>query len=165
MEILYTGNIDGFCIVSSDSDFTGLASKIKENGKFVIGVGKHHTPIVFTNTCDLFIYSDEFKPKIGIQKPIQNKKHIQQNNISNKKQPSIKQIRNIYRKLILLDDKVSLGTLIKTIKVADSSFSAKKYGYKTSSLLISSLKNEFKLIKDGNSSYNVIDLKTMAIKE
>ncbi len=58
MDILYTGNVDGFCIVSSDSDFTRLAIRLKEAGMMVIGMGRHQTPAPFVKACDKFKYVD-----------------------------------------------------------------------------------------------------------
>ena len=55
MELLYTGTFQGFCIISSDSDFTPLALKIREKGLFVHGFGKSTTPISFVSACDKFI--------------------------------------------------------------------------------------------------------------
>lgn len=55
MELLYSGTFDGFCFVSSDSDFTPLALKIREKGLFVHGFGKNSTPISFVSACDKFI--------------------------------------------------------------------------------------------------------------
>ena len=56
MDILYSGNVDGFCIVSSDSDFTRLAIRLREAGKKVIGLGERKTPAPFIVACDRFIY-------------------------------------------------------------------------------------------------------------
>lgn len=56
MDILYTGNVEGFCIVSSDSDFTRLASRLREAGKFVIGMGEKKTPAPFVAACNRFTY-------------------------------------------------------------------------------------------------------------
>ena len=56
MDLLYAGALDGFCIVSSDSDFTPLASRIRENGLSVYGFGKKKTPEAFKKACDKFIY-------------------------------------------------------------------------------------------------------------
>lgn len=56
MDILYAGDVDGFCIVSSDSDFTPLASRIRESGLLVYGFGKSSTVKSFVNACDKFIY-------------------------------------------------------------------------------------------------------------
>ncbi len=56
MDLLYSGSFDGFCIVSSDSDFTRLATRIREAGKIVIGIGQKKTPEAFIAACDKFIY-------------------------------------------------------------------------------------------------------------
>jgi uncharacterized LabA/DUF88 family protein len=58
MDLLYTGTFDGFCIVSSDSDFTRLASRIREAGKSVYGFGEKKTPRPFVTACDRFIYTE-----------------------------------------------------------------------------------------------------------
>ena len=70
MDILYTGRVDGFCLVSSDSDFTRLAIRLREAGMKVFGMGEKKTPSAFTSACDRFIYieilskkeNDEEKP-------------------------------------------------------------------------------------------------------
>lgn len=54
MDILYTNTVEGFCIVSSDSDFTKLASRIRESGLTVIGMGEQKTPMAFRKACDIF---------------------------------------------------------------------------------------------------------------
>jgi uncharacterized LabA/DUF88 family protein len=56
MDILYTGNVDGFCIISSDSDFTRLATRLREAGKQVFGMGERKTPKPFIASCNKFIY-------------------------------------------------------------------------------------------------------------
>jgi hypothetical protein len=58
MDLLYTGRFQGFCIVSSDSDFTRLASRIREEGVTVYGFGERKTPEAFRNACDRFTYLD-----------------------------------------------------------------------------------------------------------
>ena len=60
MDLLYTDTFDGFCIVSSDSDFTRLASRIREAGKRVYGFGERKTPKPFVAACDRFIYTELF---------------------------------------------------------------------------------------------------------
>lgn len=61
MDLLYEKNIDIFCIVSSDSDYTALSQCFREDGIFVIGAGKKHTPEAFVSSCDDFIYIDEIQ--------------------------------------------------------------------------------------------------------
>jgi uncharacterized LabA/DUF88 family protein len=58
MDILYAGNVDGFCLVSSDSDFTKLAMRLRDAGKTVIGMGKKQTPRPFVTACNQFKYLD-----------------------------------------------------------------------------------------------------------
>lgn len=60
MDLLYTGPFKGFCIVSSDSDFTRLASRLREAGKTVYGFGEMKTPKPFVSACDRFIYTEVF---------------------------------------------------------------------------------------------------------
>ena len=52
MDILHSNKMDGFCIVSSDSDYTGLAKRIREEGLFVMGIGEKKTPIAFVQSCE-----------------------------------------------------------------------------------------------------------------
>lgn len=61
MDILYTHDVDGFCIVSSDSDFTRLATRLRESGKIVIGFGEKKTPQPFISSCNKFIYLEILK--------------------------------------------------------------------------------------------------------
>ena len=58
MDLLYRAKLDGFCLVSSDSDFTRLASRIREEGLMVIGFGERKTPRAFVTACDRFIHTD-----------------------------------------------------------------------------------------------------------
>ncbi|WP_137125740.1 NYN domain-containing protein [Roseomonas sp. HF4] len=58
MDLLHTRGLDGFCIVSSDSDFTGLARRIRENGLLVIGFGEKKTPKAFVAACDRFVHTE-----------------------------------------------------------------------------------------------------------
>lgn len=63
MDLLYTGKFDGFCVVSSDSDFTKLASRIRESGLLVYGFGEKKTPSPFVSACDKFIYTEVLREK------------------------------------------------------------------------------------------------------
>src|SRR3954469_7556093 len=56
MDLLYSGNVEGFAIVSSDSDFTPLATRLRESGKRVIGVGRRKTPKAFVEACERFVF-------------------------------------------------------------------------------------------------------------
>ena len=74
MDLLYTGNFNGFCIVSSDSDFTKLASRIRESGLLVYGFGEKKTPPAFVSACDKFIYTEVLRAKADESDAIAKKK-------------------------------------------------------------------------------------------
>lgn len=63
MDLLHSGGLDGFCLVSSDSDFTRLATRIRETGLLVYGFGEKKTPLPFVAACDKFIYTEILKPQ------------------------------------------------------------------------------------------------------
>ena len=65
MDVLHSGHIDGFCIVSSDSDFTGLAKRARESGMFVMGMGRKTTPESFRNACEVFTFVDLLRDRSG----------------------------------------------------------------------------------------------------
>jgi uncharacterized LabA/DUF88 family protein len=68
MDVLHTGSVDGFCLVSSDSDFTRLATRIREAGLVVYGFGERKTPEPFVAACDKFIYTEILRTKPEEQK-------------------------------------------------------------------------------------------------
>lgn len=78
MDILHSEKVDGFCLVSSDSDFTRLATRLRESGMLVIGIGEKKTPKPFIVACDKFIYieiiSAEKTSKTTAQTPVQTEK-------------------------------------------------------------------------------------------
>src|SRR5512145_2072474 len=76
MDILHSGVVDGFCLVSSDSDYTRLATRIRETGIFVMGIGEKKTPKPFVNACDVFVYTENLvaEKKATQQKQTQAKK-------------------------------------------------------------------------------------------
>lgn len=63
MDIMHSRGVQGFCIVSSDSDYTGLAKRIREEGLFVMGIGRKSTPIAFVNSCEIFTFTENLTPQ------------------------------------------------------------------------------------------------------
>ena len=63
MDLLHAGTVGGFCIVSSDSDYTRLAMRIREQGLFAMGVGRSDTPKSFVNACQVFVYTENLLPQ------------------------------------------------------------------------------------------------------
>jgi uncharacterized LabA/DUF88 family protein len=71
MDLLYAGNVDGFCLVSSDSDFTRLATRMREAGKVVYGLGERKTPEPFIAVCDKFIFFEVLQRPSDAAPPVQ----------------------------------------------------------------------------------------------
>src|SRR4051794_18620687 len=69
MDLLYSGSVDAFCIVSSDSDFTRLAMRLRESGKRVYGIGARKTPAAFQNACDRFTYLEVLRAEEEADEP------------------------------------------------------------------------------------------------
>src|SRR6476619_4205409 len=69
MDLLYTGRFDGMCLVSSDSDFTRLAQRVREEGLTVYGFGEHKTPVAFVQACDKFIYTEVLRADVAPRTP------------------------------------------------------------------------------------------------
>lgn len=81
MDLLHSGRFDGFCIVSSDSDFTRLASRIREEGLLVFGFGEKQTPRSFVAACDRFIYTEIFrKPANENSEAVESHEQVGQQN-------------------------------------------------------------------------------------
>jgi uncharacterized LabA/DUF88 family protein len=73
MDLLYTKNFDGFCLVSSDSDFTRLASRIREEGLLVYGFGEKKTPKAFVSACDKFIFTEVLRFQENAESAVKRK--------------------------------------------------------------------------------------------
>lgn len=132
MDILYTGRVDGFCLVSSDSDFTRLAIRLREAGMKVFGMGEKKTPSAFTSACDRFIYIEILsKKEKDEEKPaIKNPKATPQKTPDSKIDPKL---------LALLTDSVDdladedgwtfLGELGNLLIKKQPSFDSRNYGF------------------------------------
>jgi hypothetical protein len=73
MDLLHSDVVDGFCLVSSDSDYTRLATRIRESGVFVMGIGEKKTPKPFVNACDVFVYTSNLVAEHKPVRPIVQK--------------------------------------------------------------------------------------------
>jgi len=126
MDLLYTGKFDGFCIVSSDSDFTRLASRIREAGLIVYGFGERKTPKAFVSACDKFIFTEVLRSKDNSNEKISRK------TTSELKQDT--KLVNLLRNAVEASSDDSgwahLGTVGSNIAKQASEFDPRNYGYK-----------------------------------
>lgn len=139
MDLLYTDKFDGFCIVSSDSDFTRLAHRIRENGLAVYGFGKKTTPQAFKTACDRFISTDllnsETENDQSPHKLINNARIPESTNLSDSSKISKAKLNQLLKDAYDSatgdeNKKVNLGYLGQQLTRLDSSFDSRAYGYK-----------------------------------
>ncbi len=76
MDIMYQESVDGFCIVSSDSDYTGIAHRIREAGLYVMGIGGSHTPEAFVKACEHFVFTEILMPELPKPLIVQQPKKV-----------------------------------------------------------------------------------------
>ncbi len=143
MDILYTGNVDGFCLVSSDSDFTKLAMRLREAGKTVVGMGKQQTPRPFVLACNQFKYLDLLS-KEGEEKPASAvKKTEKKSAVSEKKKKESEELIASISKII--EENSNDGGWMYAAKVGIllskkyPDFDCRNYGYKKLALLLDGL--------------------------
>lgn len=125
MDLLYTGNFNGFCIVSSDSDFTKLASRIRESGLLVYGFGEKKTPAPFVSACDKFIYTEVLRAKTDDSEAIARKP-------SNELKQDTKLVSLLRNAVDASSDEsgwAHLGPVGSNIAKQSSEFDPRNYGY------------------------------------
>lgn len=153
MDILYAETVTGFCIVSSDSDFTRLAARIRESGAFVLGMGEKKTADSFIAACDKFTYLEIIKPSIGNSDNDAEKEPKPARNI-NTIDSLKKEIKSIINELSDDDGWVFLGELGNILSKRYPSFDTRNYGFKKLTPLLESLKG-FRIRSDNTSDPNV----------
>lgn len=146
MDILYSGNVEGFCLISSDSDFTKLAQRLREDGMFVLGMGERKTPTAFVKACDTFrileVLASEEVAKVQIT--------------------SMEEIAEAIDKIVTENNNKGKPTGISEVgsmlakKFSD--FDVRNYGYSKLSTFLEDLE-QFEIIKK-DSAYFVRDKKT-----
>lgn len=136
MDILYTGGVDGFCIVSSDSDFTRLAIRLREAGKKVFGIGEKKTPAPFIASCDKFIYIEILHKEVKEVETSTSSKLVTKEvakkteSILKIDKGFIKVIKDSINDLAEEDGWVFLGLLGHLILKKQPDFDSRNYGFK-----------------------------------
>jgi Fe-S-cluster formation regulator IscX/YfhJ len=143
MDILYTGKVDGFCIVSSDSDFTRLATRLREAGMKVIGIGEKKTLQPFISACDKFIYIEILKvtesAAPGVQPVRKPKQPKQQNTVNKVNEELIRLLRDNIADLADENGWAYLGDVGNLILKKNPDFDSRNYGFTKMLPLIKSL--------------------------
>ncbi|NWG33198.1 MAG: NYN domain-containing protein [Chloroflexi bacterium] len=148
MDILHSGVVDGFCLVSSDSDYTRLATRIRESGIFVMGIGEKKTPKAFVNACDVFVFSEN----LAAEKKATRQKQAQAKKSTGKKQEEGKEeldpmpvLSQAFEMSVGQDGWAPLASMGQAIYQVDPSFDPRTYGHKQLSRMIAKLKDRFEI--------------------
>lgn len=156
MDILHKEQVDGFCLVSSDSDYTRLATRIRESGKLVVGIGRQLTPRAFVSACDVFIYTENLE-----ERESQKKKAAAKQQQQAKLTPSEADlIDNIEQAIDMVgeDDEgwVSLSEVGTALRRIDPGFDPRTYGARQLAQLVRAKKAFFDLKKPTGKSVILI---------
>ncbi|MDX2075836.1 MAG: NYN domain-containing protein [bacterium] len=150
MDILHSGKVQGFCIVSSDSDYTSLCMRIREEGLFVMGMGHKQTPESLIKACDVFVYVENLIKSDETSQPQVTTDTSPEDHIG-----LMKLMNSAFDISVREDGWVHLSALGDALRRIDPSFDSRTYGHKTLSLLIKSLPKQFNIKetkKNGPSS-------------
>jgi len=146
MDLLYTRKFDGFCLITSDSDFTGLAMRLREEGLTVLGFGEKKTPMAFRNACHKFVFTEVLRPgteaePVGLSPKVESEQKSVPTQISTETaEPKLK----FPKKFVLTaleqstDDTgwAQLGTFGSYLTKLQPDFDSRLYGYKKLSDLV-----------------------------
>lgn len=158
MDILHAKNAQGFCIVSSDSDYTGLAKRIREEGMFVMGIGEKSTPIAFVNSCELFIFTENLRNKLAEHSLIESSSDESLETLPKEHHPINTNETDISSRLEELidrafeisaedEDETYVAHLGLSLRKIDPSFDPRTYGYRNLSELLKSF-DKYEIIRN-----------------
>ncbi len=146
MDLLYTRKFDGFCLITSDSDFTGLAMRLREEGLTVLGFGEKKTPEAFRNACHKFLFTEVLRPNTTTEPVAQPQKGESDQKVSQPLPPAeTTEVKQEFPKKFVLaaleqssDDAgwAHLGTFGSYLTKLQPDFDSRIYGYKKLSDLV-----------------------------
>lgn len=182
MDILHDELVEGFCIVSSDSDYTGLAHRMREEGLFVMGIGKSHTPEAFVKACESFTYTEILAPKQARNNQKQGEKPdttfpLKSQNLKNIKQLKQKKSSKAGLTNLVTQKPINIGIvdsafemvydditgmalasqLGAALKKVDPTFDIRNYGHSSFRKFLEALKPHFEIVSrdDKNGQISV----------
>ena len=157
MDILHSDQVDGFCLVSSDSDYTRLATRIRESGLLVVGIGEKKTPRAFVSACNVFIYTENLSRKARSTASTRPRKT---NDLSSQDRELLELVNQAVDMVGPDDDgwtRLSeVGTALRRI---DPGFDPRSYGHRQLSQLIKGHGTQIEMRKIANGAIIEIKLK------
>ncbi|HKB87281.1 MAG TPA: NYN domain-containing protein [Ignavibacteriaceae bacterium] len=159
MDILYTEKVHGFCLVSSDSDFTRLATRLREAGMKVYGIGERKTPGPFIAACDKFIYVEILKNQSDeTEAEVSKDKTTKKNEIEKVTPALIKLISTTISDLADEDGWAFLGDVGNLLQKKQPNFDPRNYGFQKLTPLINSI-NKFEITENQKGRFKLIYVK------
>lgn len=182
MDILHSDTVQGFCIVSSDSDYTGLAKRIREQGLFVMGIGRSTTPVAFVNSCEIFTYTENLIPEdlantssiVEETKRQANSKKKKDKTIvaaipsttvappssDKKKKLNMAQLDKAFEISAGEDEEAYISTVGNALRKIDPSFDPRTYGFKSLTQLFQNI-SKYRIVRNevNGLSYPIVKLK------
>lgn len=154
MDILYGGAVDGFVIVSSDSDYTRLALRVRESGRMVIGIGRDHTPRSFVNACNEFRFVENIamseersRHRTGTKQVVLETEDAERGSLD-----LVTVITDAIEMAEADDDWVDLGTIANNLKKLYPDFDPRTYGNRRLSKLIQNHAEVFQMRRDRDNN-------------
>ncbi len=144
MDIIYTADVEGICIVSSDSDYTRLATRIREKNLFVMGIGRRTTPRAFVDACDIFVYTEDLQSATDAGGKTETP--VTDNTVERPSETGVKNptnprhlknlIRSAFKSAAEDDGWASLSSVGSFLRQLDPGFDPRTYGRKLLSQLV-----------------------------
>ncbi|MBI5352028.1 MAG: NYN domain-containing protein [Chloroflexi bacterium] len=146
MDILHADVVDGFCLVSSDSDYTRLATRIRETGIFVMGIGEKKTPKPFVNACDVFVYTENLvtEKKTALQ-PRKHKDGAKKVKDEKEEIDPLPLLTQAFEMAVQSDGWASLASMGNALYQLDPGFDPRTYGHKQLSRMMMNFKERFEM--------------------
>ncbi len=158
MDLLHSKLVDGFCIVSSDSDYTRLATRIREAGIFVMGIGQRKTPKPFVNACNIFIYTENLVDDIDEGKIAEADKS-QPNGSENPRPNPVPMLKEAFSMAEGEDGWAHLGAIGSSLRQLDPAFDSRTFGYSQLIQLIKAHKELFTIRKEDDKGSSAVYVK------
>ena len=163
MDVLHSGHVDGFCIVSSDSDFTGLAKRARESGMFVMGMGRKTTPESFRNACEVFTFVEFLsdRPSVVDAKGQRAERGAQDaaDEPLAEPEPQLPIWEDVVLRAIEMtaqEEWARLADVGNSIRKADSSFDTRAYGCKTLLSLVRTAPEKFEVMEEEHAGHTPV---------
>jgi hypothetical protein len=145
MDVLHSSVVDAFCLVSSDSDYTRLATRIRETGIFVMGIGEKKTPKPFVNACDVFVYTENLVSENKAAKVRSSNRKSASKATPKSDADPMPLLEQAFDMAVQEDGWARLDLMGNALYQLDPGFDPRTYGQRQLSRLIKSLKDQFEM--------------------